>query len=259
MFWLNQWPDDTIASIRAVFRIWSPLTQAAVACLFLVYAMRFNMRKKDYDISKASHQALAKLAQLCIAGFITFLIYAFTNVLGGQPEMVGNVGVVTFVYIAMAVANTIRAAAVLLVLNVRLEYASDRDSVYWTSPLSSRLWNNSFWRRWVGHRDGQLSSQQSRSKSAIDSEWTTDINMAADDELHPAAAAAGTGRGVGGGGGGHRREGHLGLAPSLPSIGDFTSNNSNDDVGGDESYHGPYLQRPSPARFTDTTDGGFES
>jgi hypothetical protein len=163
--WLNMWPNDVISAIRAVLRIWYPLTQSAVALLFLVYAIRFNLRQHDYEVSKAAKSALRKLSHLCIIGFITFLLFAITNVVGGQPELVGDVKVVLAIAIVNDIGITVRGAAILLLLNVRVDTAQDVNSTgTWTMPgMTSTIWSL----RWPRTTQNRYSAEMNET----DTDW----------------------------------------------------------------------------------------
>ncbi|KAI9226163.1 MAG: hypothetical protein DHS80DRAFT_33017 [Piptocephalis tieghemiana] len=124
LVWLNMWPNSGINTARAISRVWIPASQAGIAILFLIYAIRFNLRRHDYNASKDTRRALTKLAKLSVAGFSSFIMVASVNVALGQNAVIGKVGSVAAGWIVTDLSSLIRGGAILLVLNVKLPSAS---------------------------------------------------------------------------------------------------------------------------------------
>jgi hypothetical protein len=120
LVWISIWPNPTISGIHSAMRYVLPASQLLVALLFLFYGVRFQMRKSSYNASKDTRRALTKLAWLAVLGFITFLIKAVTNFLGADRTVSTSVAGVMCIFLFQDVAAVARAAAILLVLGVRL-------------------------------------------------------------------------------------------------------------------------------------------
>jgi len=155
LIWLSITPTQTITTIQNVFRFILPASQAIVACLFLFYAIRFQLRRTDYNASRDTRRALTKLSWLAVLGFFTFIVKASTNFAGGDASVAGSIAAMATVYIAADIAALARAFGILLILGVRLPETKMSSSM--SSSVGSKTfmswggWSRG-WRRalWVG-------------------------------------------------------------------------------------------------------------
>ncbi|RKP14553.1 hypothetical protein BJ684DRAFT_15124 [Piptocephalis cylindrospora] len=151
LVWLNIWPNSSIGTARSISRIWIPASQAGIAIIFLIYAVRFNMRRHDYNASKDTRRALTKLAKLSVAGFSSFIMVSAVNVALGQNAVISNVGSVAAGWVVIDISSLIRGGAILLVLDVKLPSAS---SVGTSSSQNNQGYSGSSSGGWGGWSRG---------------------------------------------------------------------------------------------------------
>jgi hypothetical protein len=173
VFWLTNQVTATMAKVQNVFRFIIPSSQAIVACLFLFYAIRFQLRRTDYNASRDTRRALTKLSWLAVLGFFTFIVKAVTNFAGGDNSVAGSIPAVAAVFVAADVAALGRAFGILLILGVRLpetKMSSLSSSVGSKTFMSWGGWSRG-WRRalWVGRasRGSDASTMTATSEAGL--------------------------------------------------------------------------------------------
>jgi hypothetical protein len=154
LIWLSVWPTPGMTKVQNIARFVIPGSQAIVACLFLFYAIRFQLRRTDYNASRDTRRALTKLSWLAVLGFFTFIVKAATNFAGGDTSVAGSIPALAAVFISADVAALARAFGILLILGIRLpetKMSSMSSSVGSKTFMSWGGWSRG-WRRalWIG-------------------------------------------------------------------------------------------------------------
>jgi len=166
--WLSVWPGVVETNIHQTFYYILPASQALVGLLFLFYAVRFQLRKNDYNASRDTKRALSKLAWLAVLGFFTFIVKAVTNFVGGNATVAGSVGGTAANYIAEDIAATARAFGILMVLGVRLPEARTTTTSGTTSSSTGRTFIS--WGGWSkGWRRALYGSAANEQQSTVTS------------------------------------------------------------------------------------------
>jgi len=106
------------AWMKAISDIFTLIGQSAIAVLFALYTFRFVMKRRDADLNKESQRGLSRLTAISVLGFMTFLCAFIANVFVVQPSATTNVGGSVAIIVGRAIVATVRAAALLVVLNL---------------------------------------------------------------------------------------------------------------------------------------------
>jgi ABC-type multidrug transport system fused ATPase/permease subunit len=173
LVWISVWPNKTISGIHNAMGYVLPASQLLVALLFLFYAIRFQMRKSSYNASKDTRRALTKLAWLAVLGFITFLIKAVTNFLGANADIASSVVGVVCIYVFQDVGSFARAAAILLVLGVRLPESRTTTSSTGAGSTSTGFSWGGWSKGWKRAIYGSQATSQTMSQSMSQGTTTT--------------------------------------------------------------------------------------